>query len=582
MALRRAPVSGRSARRPRYGLSPGPVAAATGMMWPVRRPTVALAGLVLLASALVTGVAAAGPAAGNTAAPAVRTVLGPGELDGPGGIARSAGGNLFVADTGHCRVLVVPARTGVLDGLRVRAGHASTLVGGGCAGPGSLGHPSDVAGKKHCALTSRVAATDQNDLFAGAQARFDLRRPIPDAAPLEPRDIGNRRVAITRAAGDHNRARLNALAALRLQRERAVDACAVERLDGDRNHHIGAEFLCLNEGAGGKRLAAYSGRKAKVIFDPRACARLAAESPSVENRNRQAFGAGVDCGREACGPRAYHRDVIDKIRAPRGRHTDPTREDLLGRIAEHRAVWTDHQRQSARDIGIVADHLFGLGVSGRIEQVVRIAIPGEKALNPDYVRGAGRADQDGAGGATLKQGHSSEDERAHDALAELRFGDQQRAQTLGGNEQALDIAPCCAVGDRRAPRKLTGLAREVTCALFDHWRHMAQAVALDDRHEALEHDEHAGAELSSLEQLLPVGVVAQRSIAPQSVDFARSQRRKCFLVARSVSGVDEFVHTSRPFAPNTSGLARQQDRTRAVKAWIGFAAPQERLKRCAL
>jgi hypothetical protein len=49
-----------------------------------------------------------------------------------------------------------------------------------------------------------------------------------------------------------------------------------------------------------------------------------------------------------------------------------------------------------------------------------------------------------------------------------------------------------------------------------------------------------------------------------------------------VSGVDEFVHTSRPFAPNTSGLARQQDRTRAVKAWIGFAAPQERLKRCAL
>jgi hypothetical protein len=145
MALRRAPVSGRSARRPRYGLSPGPVAAATGMMWPVRRPTVALAGLVLLASALVTGVAAAGPAAGNTAAPAVRTVLGPGELDGPGGIARSAGGNLFVADTGHCRVLVVPARTGVLDGLRVRAGHASTLVGGGCAGPGSLGHPSDVA-----------------------------------------------------------------------------------------------------------------------------------------------------------------------------------------------------------------------------------------------------------------------------------------------------------------------------------------------------------------------------------------------------------------------------------------------------
>ena len=75
----------------------------------------------------------------------VRTVVGPGVLDTPGGIALDAAGDLFVADTGHCRVVVVPARSGVLDGLHVRAGHASTLAGASCTGRGALGPPSAVA-----------------------------------------------------------------------------------------------------------------------------------------------------------------------------------------------------------------------------------------------------------------------------------------------------------------------------------------------------------------------------------------------------------------------------------------------------
>ena len=76
---------------------------------------------------------------------AVRTVVGPGVLDTPGGLALSAGGDLFVADTGHCRVLVVPATSGTRYGLRLHAGRAATLAGGSCAGAGSIGHPSGVA-----------------------------------------------------------------------------------------------------------------------------------------------------------------------------------------------------------------------------------------------------------------------------------------------------------------------------------------------------------------------------------------------------------------------------------------------------
>jgi sugar lactone lactonase YvrE len=117
------------------------------MMCTVRRSTVALAGLLLLA-AVPAGAVFVGTPAGSAPArvePAVRTVLGPGTVDSPGGLALDAAGNLFVADTGNCRVLVVPARTGVLDGLHVRTGRASTLAGGSCTGPGAIGYPSAVA-----------------------------------------------------------------------------------------------------------------------------------------------------------------------------------------------------------------------------------------------------------------------------------------------------------------------------------------------------------------------------------------------------------------------------------------------------
>jgi hypothetical protein len=121
------------------------------MMCAVRRPIVALSGLLSLA-AVLAGVVGVGRPAGGAAsgvAPVVRTVLGPGTVDGPGGLALDAAGNLFVADTGHCRVLVVPARAGVLDGLHVRPGQASTLAGGGCTGRGAIGYPSDVAVDGH-------------------------------------------------------------------------------------------------------------------------------------------------------------------------------------------------------------------------------------------------------------------------------------------------------------------------------------------------------------------------------------------------------------------------------------------------
>lgn len=62
-------------------------------------------------SAACVIVVVGGPAALSAAdaVPAVRTVLGPGTLDSPEAVALDSAGDVFVADTGHCGVVVVAA-----------------------------------------------------------------------------------------------------------------------------------------------------------------------------------------------------------------------------------------------------------------------------------------------------------------------------------------------------------------------------------------------------------------------------------------------------------------------------------------
>ena len=51
------------------------------------------------------------------------------QLDAPSGLAVDGRGDLFIADTGNCRVRAVPAHTGTLFGKHVRAGQIVTLAG---------------------------------------------------------------------------------------------------------------------------------------------------------------------------------------------------------------------------------------------------------------------------------------------------------------------------------------------------------------------------------------------------------------------------------------------------------------------
>ena len=67
------------------------------------------------------------PGFGGDGGPADRA-----SLDSPSGIAEDRTGDLFIADTGNCRVREVPAHNGVSFGRHVRAGTIVTVAGGPC------------------------------------------------------------------------------------------------------------------------------------------------------------------------------------------------------------------------------------------------------------------------------------------------------------------------------------------------------------------------------------------------------------------------------------------------------------------
>jgi hypothetical protein len=105
----------------------------------------ALSGLLLMVAVdTVPGVATQGA----TPAPPVRTVVGGGNVAGlraPSGIAVDSIGDLFVADTDHCRITMVAGQSRRAYGIRVVVHHTYRLAGGPCGAKDGLGFPTDVA-----------------------------------------------------------------------------------------------------------------------------------------------------------------------------------------------------------------------------------------------------------------------------------------------------------------------------------------------------------------------------------------------------------------------------------------------------
>ena len=138
-----------------------------------------------------------------------------------------------------------------------------------------------------------------------------------------------------------------------------------------------------------------------------------------------------------------------------------------------------------------------------------------KLRQPRHVRGLECPDEHRTSEAELDQRHSTQDERAQDALAELGLGDEQGSQRLRRNNDGLDVTDGSGVehAQVRPSGELTDLGNDLA---RDHLRHffdrcpeplregchrhgLSQSVACLDRYPARQDHEHPGHCLSYLE-----------------------------------------------------------------------------------
>ena len=69
---------------------------------------------------------------------------------------------------------------------------------------------------------------------------------------------------------------------------------------------------------------------------------------------------------------------------------------------------------------------FAPGVGLGVEPLMRMAVARQEAFEPQHVAVVGAADDHRPARAGLEQADAAQDQRAHDALAELGLRDQQR------------------------------------------------------------------------------------------------------------------------------------------------------------
>ena len=226
-------------------------------------------------------------------------------------------------------------------------------------------------------------------------------------------------------------------------------------------------------------------------------------------------------------------------------HAHRERQRHFGRVFQHRPVGTYDQRQIGVQGRIACDEIGGILVGRGIEQMMRLAVARQEILQPRHVAKRCRPDQHRAAGAALDQADPAQDQRAHDALAQFGFRDQQRAQLLRRDQKRFDIALGMAVDQRDAAGKLADLGQKLSRALVDDRSDMAEAVTLGDGDVAGEHDEHPRPHLAGLEQRFAGLVGAQLPETAHAGDFVMGERRECLFVTRKRGGSRADRRTGR-------------------------------------
>ncbi|MFZ0668568.1 MAG: hypothetical protein WAM97_22655 [Acidimicrobiales bacterium] len=118
------------------------------------------------------------------------------ELDGPTGVAVDHNGDVYIADTGDCAIVEVPARAGTQHSMAMTANRAYVVAGGKCSG--------SAAKTANVGFATSLAVDSAGDVFV-ANPTDDVVLEVPAASDKPQIFAGNGRSGYTgegHAAGD--------------------------------------------------------------------------------------------------------------------------------------------------------------------------------------------------------------------------------------------------------------------------------------------------------------------------------------------------------------------------------------------
>ena len=249
----------------------------------------------------------------------------------------------------------------------------------------------------------------------------------------------------------------------------------------------------------------------------------------------KAFRGRVHRGGKPGGPRADDHHIDELVVQPDVQHAKTAAERLFRGIHEHRAVGTHHDDPVRCRTVLLGHHVRRLVASG-MHDVVRVAVALEERLQAQHVRRLRVADDHGSTHAGFDERDAAQDQRAHDALAQIGFGDDQRAQLIRRNQKRLDLIVRLSVHHRLPPGKLRNLGEKLAATSAGERHDMTKPVAQARAHGALQHDEHPRARLAGGQQTLACCVATHRAEAADARDFGFRELREQLLAAAGERG----------------------------------------------
>ena len=135
---------------------------------------------------------------------------------------------------------------------------------------------------------------------------------------------------------------------------------------------------------------------------------------------------------------------------------------LIRRIAKYRLSSTNHDRNVCDADVKTIEQMLNIGVAVKIDICVRITVAGQEFFNAQCSGGMPRADEHGVSNFMCDQLHSSEDERAHQSVAQLAVRLHQRQQLFARDINHFAIITRADAGESAPAGEHVRFARELT------------------------------------------------------------------------------------------------------------------------